>query len=95
MVLGLRDVLCLEVISVSQWLMSIGGMILGIPMAMGVSRWISVAMASDLYPIPDFVDGMSLLRAVGLTMISVWVSSRLMLRKMRKLSPVELLRERE
>lgn len=95
MALGLRDVQCLEVISVSQWLMSIGGMILGIPMAMGVSRWISVAMASELYTIPDFVDGMSLLRAVGLTMISVWVSSRLMLRKMRKLSPVELLRERE
>lgn len=95
MALGLRDVQCLEVISVSQWLMSIGGMILGIPMAMAVSRWISAAMASELYTIPDFVDGMSLLRAVGLTMISVWVSSRLMLRKMRKLSPVELLRERE
>lgn len=95
MALGLRDEQCLEVISVSQWLMSVGGMILGIPMAMAVSRWISAAMASELYTIPDFVDGMSLLWAVGLTMVSVWVSSRLMLRKMRKLSPVELLRERE
>ena len=47
MALGLRDVQCLEVISVSQWLMAIGGMLLGIPMAMAVSR--DVYKRQDLY----------------------------------------------
>lgn len=95
MALGLRDSQCLDVISTSQWILAAGGMLLGIPMTMGVSRWMSSAMASELFTIPDFVDGTALLQAVFLTCLSVWFSSRMILRKMKKLSPVELLRERE
>lgn len=95
MALGLRDVQCLDVISTSQWILTMGAIILGIPMTMGVSRWISTAMAGDLYTIPNFVDKTSLLQAIGLTFLSVWFSSRMILHKLKKLSPVELLRERE
>lgn len=95
MALGLRDRQCLEVISTGQWILTIGAIILGIPMTMGVSRWISVAMASELYTIPDFVSGEALLQAIGLTCLSVLFSSWMMLRKIKKISPVELLRERE
>lgn len=95
MSLGLRDQQCLDVISVSQWILTAGAILLGVPMTMGVSKWVSASMASDLYSIPDFVDPPSLLLAAGLTLASVWFSSQMILRKIKKLSPVDLLRERE
>lgn len=95
MMLGLKSRECLEVISTSQWILAAGAVILGIPMAMGMSRLMSVSMASDMYTIPSFINGKALLEAVGLTAISVGVSSMMMLRKLKKLVPADLLRERE
>ncbi|MBE6905178.1 MAG: ABC transporter permease [Ruminococcaceae bacterium] len=95
MVLGLNSRQCLDVISTGQWLLTFGGILLGIPMTMGVSRLMSASMASDLYTIPDFVDANSLLLAVGLTLIAVMFSSGMVFRKLKKLSLAELLRERE
>lgn len=95
MVLGLKSGECLEVISIGQWLLAVAAVILGIPLAMGASRWISVAMASDVYTIPSFIDGNALLLAAGLTAVSVGLSGAAMLRKLKKIVPVDLLRERE
>ena len=93
--LGLSDRQCLDTVSVSQWLLTFGGVILGVPMTMGASRLISSTMALELFSIPDFVDGASLLVSVGLIFLAVAMSNRAILKKMKKITPVELLRERE
>lgn len=95
LMLGLTSRECLDVISVSQWLLAAGAVVLGIPMTMGASAWMSAAMSSDLYVIPDFVDGKSLGLAALLTAVSVWFASFMMHRKLKKLVPADLLRERE
>ncbi len=95
MMLGLTHRQCLDVISTGQWLLSLGAVVLGIPMTMAASRLMSTAMVSELYTIPDFVDLPSLLFSILLTFAAVWLSSALMLRKLKKLTPAELLRERE
>ena len=71
MMLGLKSRECLEVISTGQWILAAGAVILGLTMAMGMSRLMSVSMASDMYTIPSFINGKALLEAVGLTAISV------------------------
>ena len=95
MMLGMRSRECLDVISVGQYLLACGGILLGIPMTMWASRVISTGMASEMFTIPDFVDGKALVASVFLIFLSVWFSSRLILGKMKKLVPVEMLRERE
>lgn len=95
LMLGLKSRECLEVISTSQWILAVGAVALGIPMAMGASRLISATMASDMYTIPSFIDGKALLQAIGLTALSVGASSMMMLRKLKKIVPADLLRERE
>ena len=82
-------------ISVGQWLIAIAGMILGLPMTVAVSKTISRSMSTNLYSIPDFINISSLILAAGLTMLSVWLGTVVIYRKITRLNPVELLRERE
>lgn len=82
-------------ISTGQWLLAAGAVLIGIPMSMGASQLISVSMASDMYTIPSFIDGKALLQAIGLTAVSVGFSSMMMLLKLKKIVPADLLRERE
>lgn len=95
MMLGVSSKQCLDVVSVGQWILAVGAVLLGVPMTMGVSALMSKTMMSELYSIPSFVDGPSLVLSALLTFVAVLFSSRLMLRKLNKISPVELLRERE
>ena len=95
MMLGLKSGQCLDVISTGQWILAAGGVMVGIPMSMGVSRLISATMSSDLYSIPSLISATALLQAIGLMALSVGFSSLLMLRKLKKMSPSELLRDRE
>lgn len=95
MALGLSSGQCLDVVSTGQWILSIGAIILGVPLTMLASKLMAVSMSSDLYSIPDFVDAASLLSSAGLILLAVWAGSLVMLRKLKKLSPVDLLRERE
>ena len=76
-------------------LLAAGAVLIGIPMSMGASQLISVSMASDMYTIPSFIDGKALLQAIGLTAVSVGFSSMMMLLKLKKIVPADLLRERE
>ena len=95
MMLGLKSRQCLDVISTGQWILAVGAVILGIPMAMGTSYLMSVTMSSNLYSIPSFINAPALLQSVGLMALSVGFSSMMVLRKLRKMSPAELLRGRE
>lgn len=95
MTLGLSSKESLEVISVEQWFLSIGGILLGIPMTIAVSKMMTTAMASELYSIPDFVDIKSIFFSIVLTFIAVIFSSYTMHRKLKKLKLIDMLRERE
>ncbi len=95
MMLGMRSGECLDVISAGQWIITFFGILLGIPMTMGASRIIARGMASEMFMIPDFVDKSSLLLAIALICGALWCSLRIMLGKLKKIVPVEMLRERE
>ena len=95
MMLGLRPGQCLEVLSVGQWILTAGGIIIGIPLTFAASRAISLTMTTEMYSIPDFASVDALAVSAVLMFGAVFVSSRLMLGKLRRISPVELLSERE
>lgn len=95
MQLGMDSRECLDVLSVSQWILAAGSVVLGIPMAMGVSRLITESMSSDMYTLPNMLNGNAVIGATVLIGVSVWLGSVVMLRKLRKISPVDFLRERE
>ncbi len=85
----------MDVISTGQWITTSMGILLGLPMTVGISGLLSVSFNSDMYSIPNFVNPTSLILAVGLTFLSVVFGTGMIKRKLKKLSPVELLRERE
>lgn len=93
--LGLTAKECLEVISVGQWILTAGGILLGIPMTLWMSHMLAVSMSAKMYSIPDFVDVASVLEAIVLMGVAVFISSQLILRKLIVVSPVSLLMERE
>ena len=93
--LGLTAKEGLEVISVGQWILTAGGILLGIPMTLWMSHMLAVSMSAKMYSIPDFVDVTSVLESIVLMGVAVWISSRLILRKLKAVSPVSLLMERE
>lgn len=95
MMLGMGSAQCLDVISTGQWLLTLGGILVGMPLTVGVSKLLSATMATDQFSIPDFVNGPSLALSAALTLLAVFLSSRLMLGRLKKLTPVDLLRERE
>ncbi|MDR0434088.1 MAG: ABC transporter permease [Gracilibacteraceae bacterium] len=93
--LGMKSRDCLDVITVSQGTLTVLGAAAGVPLTMAANRWISGNMASDLYTLPNFVNAQSLALAALLTFGAALVSGLLMLGNIRKLKPVDLLRERE
>lgn len=95
MMLGMRPAQCLEVISVAQWILTLGGILAGIPMTLGVSRGLAVSLTTELYSLPDFVDWRSIGWSVCLVFAAVFLSNCLILRKLKEISPVALLMERE
>ena len=95
MTLGLKSKECLDVVSVGQVILSVFGILLGIPLAMAASRLIADSIASRMLTVPSFVNREALVRAAGLIAVSVGISGQIMLRKIKKLAPVDLLRERE
>lgn len=93
--LGLTAKECLEVISVGQWILTAGGILLGIPMTLWMSHMLAVSMSAKMYSIPDFVGAASVLEAIVLMGVAVFISSQLILRKLKAVAPVSLLMERE
>jgi len=95
MMLGLSTKQCLQVVSVEQWLLTIIAFIPGIAMTVASSNILAQAIASDMFALPNWVEPQALFMACALTAVAVLLSSRVMLRRIRRISPVELLRERE
>ena len=78
-----------------QWILTAGGILLGIPMTLWMSHMLAVSMSAKMYSIPDFVDAASVLEAIVLMGVAVFISSQLILRKLKAVAPVSLLMERE
>lgn len=95
LMLGLTASECLEVISVGQWILTAGGVLLGIPMTFWMSHAFAVSMSAKMFSIPDFADATSVAQSAVLMFIAVFISSRPILRKLKAVSPVSLLMERE
>lgn len=95
MLLGMNSKECLEVLSTSQWILTIGAIILGIPLAIGTGKLMSITMSGELFTLPSMLSGSAVLGSIGLISLSVVAGSAMMLKKLRKLSPVDFLRERE
>lgn len=95
MLLGMTSKECLDVLSVSQWILTAGAILLGIPLALGTSWLLSASMSSEMFTLPGMLNIGSAWNAIILTGISVWMGSLIMLRKLRTISPVAFLRERE
>ena len=53
LMLGLSAGECLEVISVGQWILTAGGVLLGIPMTFWMSHAFAVSMSAKMFSIPD------------------------------------------
>jgi putative ABC transport system permease protein len=85
----------MDVITTGQWITTSMGILLGIPLTVWVSQLLSVSFNSDMYSIPNFVNVSSLILAVGLTFLSMFFGTGMIKRKLKKISPVELMRERE
>jgi len=95
MMLGLPSAQCLDALTVGQWLLTIVAIGPGIVLTLMSSRMMTSAISSKMFAIPNFVYPQSLVLAAALTLVAVWFSSQVMLRRIKKLAPVELLRERE
>ena len=93
--LGLDFNQCLEVISTGQWILTCLGILAGIPLTFWASRLIASVMKTELFSIPAFVKPPMLLLGMLLTFVAVLVGSGVIYRNLKKISPVDLLRERE
>ena len=93
--LGLSDAQCMQTVSLGGCLLTAGGVVLGMPMTMLMSRFISNNLGMEMFTIPDFVDAKSLILSIGLIAVAALLSNRAVFRRLRRTTPVELLRERE
>jgi putative ABC transport system permease protein len=93
--LGMRPREVLEIITVEQWILAFAGILLGIPLASGASAWMAEAMATELFSMPNFIDRSSIFLAIYCTAAAVWLGSRAIYRKVRRLQPVRVLAERD
>jgi putative ABC transport system permease protein len=93
--LGLTVRESMDVISTGQWIASALGIVAGLPLTVGADRLLAVSFNSDMYSIPSFINAGALAWAAGLVFLSVLAGTGLIKRKLAKISPVELLGQRE
>lgn len=94
-VMGMTSGEVLQVITFEQWMVSIFGMLAGIPFTLLLMHSMSRAMASDLFSIPVKIDpGVFFVALLG-TGISIMVAQWTIGRRIRSLSLVEVLKERD
>ncbi|HWP79610.1 MAG TPA: FtsX-like permease family protein [Candidatus Acidoferrum sp.] len=84
-----------EVISVEQWLVSILGMAAGVPFSMAVNNALTKAITTDVYSMPPMIEPPALLWALLLTVVALELSNLAIRKKVRRLIPAEVLKDRE
>ncbi|HBT47587.1 MAG TPA: hypothetical protein DEA73_06880 [Peptococcaceae bacterium] len=94
-VLGMRPREVMEVVSVEQWLIGVGGILAGIPLAYAMNTGIAAGMSSELFTLPAVTTPTSLVLSFVGTSLAIWLALRRVARKVEGLDLVEVLKERE
>lgn len=94
-VLGMTPREVLRVITSEQWTLYAFGILLGIPMAYGLSMSMAQSMSNDMYSLPADLPPMALLGAAAGTAFSVLVAQSRAYYKIKSLPYVEILATRD
>lgn len=94
-VLGMTPREVLRVITSEQWTLYVFGILLGIPMAYGLSMGMAQSMSNDMYSLPAELPPMALLGAAAGTAFSVLVAQSRAYYKIKSLPYVEILATRD
>lgn len=94
-VLGMTPREVLRVITSEQWTLYVFGILLGIPMAYGLSFSMAESMSNDMYSLPADLPLMALLGAAAGTAFSVLVAQSRAYYKIKSLPYVEILAARD
>lgn len=92
-VMGMTPREVLQVLAFEQWFVSIFGMLAGVPMTMLFLQGMASAMDEDLFSIPVILELRPFIIGALGTVASIWLTHWVILRKIRKLSMVEVLKE--
>ncbi|EHQ91291.1 ABC transporter permease [Desulfosporosinus youngiae] len=94
-VLGMTPREVLRVITSEQWTLYVLGILIGIPMAYGLSISMAQSMSNDMYSLPADLPPMALLGAAAGTAFSVLVAQTRAYYKIKSLPYVEILATRD
>lgn len=95
MVLGMKDREVLSMISLEQWMMTIVGMILGLPIAKGFIVFISKELSTDMFSLKASIDLWSIGMSALLMGISVFLAQILAGKKIAQVDIVDALKSGE
>ncbi len=95
MVLGMSPREVFSVITFEQWFISVFAMIAGLPLASLMQWGFSQEMSTDLYSIPADIPPDSFFMGLLITSLSIWLAQRFALRKIERLSLIDVLKTRE
>ncbi len=94
-VLGMTPKEVFSVIAFEQWFLSFFGILLGLLPARYLVEGFATAYTTDMYTMPAHMPAEAIAIGIVATLISIWIAQRFALRRVRSLSLVEVLRERE
>ncbi|MGI6143008.1 MAG: ABC transporter permease [bacterium] len=94
-VLGLTAREVFSVITFEQWFISFFAILAGLPLGQALQWAMGVGLSTDMYSLPSRLTTESFFMAVVITALSIWVAQRAALKRVEKLSLVEVLKSRE
>lgn len=94
-VLGLTSGEVLQVLTFEQWFISLFGILAGVPATMLLIHGMADAMESDLFSFPVLFEWQPFIIGTLGTAASIWLTHQVLAVKVRKLSMVEVLKERD
>jgi len=94
-VMGMTSGEVLQVLTFEQWLLSCAGMLAGIPFTIILMHTLSRAMGSELFSIPVIVEVDMFIVALAGTVFSILAAQWMLSRRVRRLSLLDVLKERD
>jgi len=94
-VMGMTSTEVLQVLSFEQWFISFFGILLGIPMSILFLQGMAASLNTDIFTIPVKFELQPFLLGTLVTVASIWLTQRVIFSKIRGLSMVEALKERD
>lgn len=95
MVLGMTPGEALQVLTFEQWFTSFFAMLAGLPLTIAAMHGMARSMNNDIYSIPVLFQPPPFIFALVITSLTIWIAQKTLSRKMRQLSLVDVLKDRE